>query len=204
VTKQEIAEPLPRGRHGLTREQVVESQRSRIFRAMAEVMAEKGYVATSVSDVLRAAKVSRETFYEQFESKEDCFMSAHQAAVDVVMASAFAAPPVSGTPLERFEHGLRTLLDAIADHPELSRLFMIEVFAAGPQALERRAALQRRWAQGLDAAFGRKTAGDRFANEALVAAISSMITARLAAGDLKGIRALRRPLVGLARRLHGA
>jgi AcrR family transcriptional regulator len=166
-------------------------------------MAEKGYVATSVADVLRAAKVSRETFYEQFESKEDCFMSAHQAAADVVMASAFPAPPVSGTPLERFERGLRTLLDAIADQPELSRLFMIEVFAAGPQALERRAALQRRWAQGLDATFGRKTAADRFANEALVAAINSMIIGRLATGDLKGIRALRRPLVGLARRLHG-
>ena len=40
---------------------------------MAQVMAEKGYVATTVADVLRAAKVSRETFYEQFESKEDCF-----------------------------------------------------------------------------------------------------------------------------------
>jgi AcrR family transcriptional regulator len=203
VTKQEIAEPLPRGRHGLSREQVVESQRSRIFRAMAEVMAEKGYVATSVADVLRAAKVSRETFYEQFESKEDCFMRAHEAAVQVVMTQAFAAPAADGPPLERFDRGLKTLLDAIADHPELSRLFMIEVFAAGPQALERRAALQRLWAQGLDRVFGRRTAADRFANEALVAAISSMVTARLAAGDLKGIRALRKPVVGLARRLHG-
>jgi AcrR family transcriptional regulator len=171
---------------------------------MAEVMAQKGYVATSVADVLRAAKVSRETFYEQFESKEDCFMSAHQAAVEVVMASAAAAPPVTGTPIERFDRGLRTLLDAIADHPEQARLFMIEVYAAGPHALERRAELQRRWAQLLDRAFGRRTAADRFANEAIVAATSTMITSRLAAGDVKGIRALRRPLVELARRIHAA
>jgi AcrR family transcriptional regulator len=204
VTKQETVEPLPRGRHGLTREQVVQSQRSRIFRAMAEVMAQKGYVATTVADVLRAAKVSRETFYEQFTSKEDCFMSAHAAAVETVMASAASAPPVSGTGLERFDRGLKTLLDAIADNPELSRLFMIEVFAAGPQALERRAELQKGWAQLLDRAFGRRTAGDRFANEAIVAATSAMITARLAAGDIKGIRALRRPIVELARRIHGA
>jgi AcrR family transcriptional regulator len=204
VTKQETVEPLPRGRHGLTREEVVQSQRSRIFRAMAEVMAQKGYVATSVADVLRAAKVSRETFYEQFESKEDCFMSAHEAAVQEVMAAASTAPPAGGTALERFDRGLKTLLDAIADHPELSRLFMIEVYAAGPQALERRAALQRRWAGLLDNAFGRRTSADRFANEAIVAAISTMVTSRLAAGDIKGIRALRRPLVGLARRLHGA
>ena len=204
MTKQEAVEPLPRGRHGLTREQVVESQRSRIFRAMADVMAEKGYVATSVADVLRAAKVSRETFYEQFDSKEDCFMSALEAAVRQVMAAAAAAPPAGGTPLERFDRGLGTLLDAIADNPELSRLFMIEVFAAGPPALERRAALQARWAELLGRTFGRRTAADRFANEAIVAATSTMVTARLATGDVKGIRALRRPLVGLARRLHGA
>ena len=203
MTQQGANETLPRGRHGLTREQVVESQRTRIFRAMAETMAEKGYAATSVADVLRAAKVSRETFYEQFDSKEDCFMSALEAAVDVVLAAAFSTPPAGGTPLERFDRGLRTYLDALAAQPALSRLFLIEVYAAGPAALERRAAVQRRFAAVLDDTFGRRTAGDRFANEAIVAATSSMVTARLAAGDLKGLRALRRPLVGLARRLHG-
>jgi AcrR family transcriptional regulator len=203
VTKQAEVEPLPRGRHGLTREQVVQSQRTRIFRAMAETMAEKGYAATSVADVLRAAKVSRETFYEQFESKEDCFMSALEAATDAVLAQAFATPPAGGTPLERFDRGLRTYLDALAAQPELSRMFLIEVYAAGPAALERRAAVQNRFARGLDSIFGRRTAGDRFANEAIVAATSSMVTARLAANDLKGLRALRKPLVGLARRMHG-
>ena len=101
MTKQGIVEPLPRGRHGLTREEVVQSQRSRIFRAMAEVMAQKGYVATTVGDVLRAAKVSRETFYEQFDSKEDCFMSALEAAIDGVMASAAAATRQSATARRR-------------------------------------------------------------------------------------------------------
>src|SRR3954465_3060324 len=99
---------LPRGRHGLTREQVVQSQRGRIFRAMADTMAEKGYAATSVADVLRVAKVSRETFYGQFASKGDCFMSGLEAATGVVLAQAFATRPVEGTPLERFSHGLRT------------------------------------------------------------------------------------------------
>jgi AcrR family transcriptional regulator len=203
VTKQAGPEPLPRGRHGLSRAEVVASQRGRIFRAMAETMAQKGYAATSVADVLRAAKVSRETFYEQFDSKEDCFMSALEAAVDAVLRAAFDAPPADGTPLERFDHGLRTYLDALAAQPALSRLFLIEVYAAGPAALERRSAVQQRFAYALGRTFGRRTAGDRFANEALVAATSSLVTARLAAGDLKGLRNLRRPLVGLARRLHG-
>ena len=72
--------PLPRGRHGLSREQVEASQRLRLMRAMAEVMAEKGYARTSVADILRRARVSRETFYELFDSKEDCFMSAFEQA----------------------------------------------------------------------------------------------------------------------------
>ncbi len=72
--------PLPRGRHGLSREQVEASQRLRLMRAMAEVMAEKGYARTSVADILRRARVSRETFYELFDSKQDCFMSAFEQA----------------------------------------------------------------------------------------------------------------------------
>jgi hypothetical protein len=52
--------------------------------------------------------------------------------------------------------------------------------------------------------FGRRTAADRFANDAIVAATNSMVTSRLATGDIKGIRGLRRPLVELARRIHGA
>jgi AcrR family transcriptional regulator len=203
MSKQGSVQTLPRGRHGLSREEVVASQRARIFRAMAETMARKGYAGTSVTDVLRAAKVSRETFYEQFDSKEDCFMSALEAAVDVVLQAAFAPPPGDGTPLQRFDRGLRTYLEALAAQPELSRLFLIEVYAAGPAALERRAAVQQRFADVLGRTFGRRTAADRFANEALVAATSSLVTARLAANDLDGLRALRRPLVGLARRLHG-
>ena len=203
MTQQGAIEPLPRGRHGLTREQVVQSQRARIFRAMADTMADKGYAATSVADVLRAAKVSRETFYEQFDSKEDCFMSALEAATDVVLAQAFATRPTGGTPLHRFDRGLRRSLDARAAPPALSRLVRSAVREAGQAALERRAAVQRRFAAVLDDTFGRRTAGDRFANEAIVAATSSMVTARLAANDLKGLRALRRPLVELARRVHG-
>src|SRR3954466_6897726 len=104
---------LPRGRHGLTREEVVGSRRGRVFRAMAETMARKGYAATSVSEVLRAAAVSRETFYEQFSSKEDCFVAAFEAAVQGVLGKVRDAPGAGGSPLERFEGGLRAYLDAL-------------------------------------------------------------------------------------------
>ena len=196
-------ERLPRGPHGLTRDEVVGSQRARIFGAMAEAMAERGYAATSVGEVLRRARVSRETFYEQFESKEDCFMSAFEAAVGTVLTASFDGGPASArSALERFDRGLAAYLDALTAFPALARLFLLEVYAAGPSALARRATLQQRFAETLHATFGSQTAADRFADEALVAATSSMVTARLAADDLDGLRSLHRPLVDLARRLH--
>src|SRR3954470_3349772 len=193
---------LPRGRHGLTREQVVGSQRARIFRAMAETMARKGYAATSVSEVLRSAGVSRETFYEQFTGKEDCFIAAFEAAVASVLGTVRDAPGTGGTPLERFERGLRAYLDALAGDPAFARVMLIEVYAAGPAAMQRRAELQRGFVDALDETFGRRTAGDRFANEALVATISSMVPARLAVDDAEGLRALHRPLMQFVRRVH--
>lgn len=93
---------LPRGRSALSRQEVDRSQRERILWAMAETMAAKGYGATSVADVLRAAGVSRRTFYEQFASKADCFMSAFEEAADVVFGPAFEQDGTSGEPLERF------------------------------------------------------------------------------------------------------
>jgi AcrR family transcriptional regulator len=198
-----VSQRLPRGPHRLTREQVVQSQRSRMLRAMAEVMAEKGYAATSVTDVLRKARVSRETFYQQFSSKEDCFMGAFEAAVEIVLDRARATPPQKGPPLERFGRGLRAYLDALAAQPAFARLFLIEAYAAGPNVVELRAVLQQRFADTVNDLFGARSAADRFANEALVAAIGAMVTARIAADDLDGLRALHRPLMQYARRTQG-
>jgi len=202
--QEDVAPRLPRGPHQLTREQVVLSQRTRMLRAMADVMAEKGYAATSVGEVLRTARVSRETFYEQFSSKEDCFMGAFEAAVEIVLGRVLEVPAHDGPPLERFGRGLRAYLDALASHPEFARLFLVEVYAAGPRAAELRAVLQQRFTDAVNDALGARTAADRFANEALVAAIGAMATARIVAGDLDGLRALHRPLMRYARRLEAA
>ena len=194
---------LPRGRHGLSRQEVIDSQRNRIFTAMATVMAEKGFAGTSVADVLAEAGVSRETFYEQFTSKTDCFMSAMESAVVTIFSSAWDTDGAETQDGWRgFERALRAYLDALAANPTQARMFLIEVYAAGPEALARRAAIQELIAEVLNQMFGARSAADRFANEVLVAGISSLVTSRLAVGDLDGLRALDRPLTELARRLH--
>jgi AcrR family transcriptional regulator len=192
---------LPAGRHGLTREEVTASQRTRILMALADTMVEKGYVATTVADVLRAAGVSRETFYEQFSSKEDCFLSAFEYAMQYALAGTSGPVPRGVPPLERFGRGLRVYLDTIAAQPAFARLFLIEVYAAGPAAWRRRFELQQREVERLQKVLGARSKRDRFAAEALVSATVSMVTARLAADDLDGVRALYGPLTDLAGRL---
>jgi AcrR family transcriptional regulator len=195
-------EPLPRGRHRLSRDEVADSQRQRLLRAMAEAMAEKGYALTSVADVLRRARVSRETFYELFDSKEDCLMSAFENAYAAIGAAMAAS--ASGSSREKtggpIAGVLEDYLGAIAADPVTARVFLIEVYAAGPAAIERRAALQQQLIDLLAAGM-RADDRDRFAVEAGIAAIASMVTARLAVGDVDGIRALRDPILELFDRL---
>src|ERR687883_326916 len=85
--------PLPRGPHNLTRDHVLTSQRERMIDAMADVVAAKGYAATTVGDVVAGAGVSRKTFYEHFRDKEDCFLAAFDSGLDLVLGAIHAAQP---------------------------------------------------------------------------------------------------------------
>lgn len=190
---------LPRGPHKLPREQVVDSQRARLMRAMAEATAENGYVQTSVADVLGRARVSRETFYQQFSSKQDCFIAAYEQAAGGVLAMLERESGSVGAPLERFARAIELYLETLAAEPAFARLFMVEVYAAGDEVLERRAQIQERFESLLIDGSGARSATERFACRVLVAAIITMVTARLAARDIDGLRALREPLVDLAR-----
>lgn len=194
---------LPRGRHGLTREQVASAQRDRILLALADTMAAKGYVATTVADVLRRAGVSRETFYQLFASKQDAFMAAFDAAATLLMAKTMdrsdRADPASG-PLDRFDRALGAYLDGLADEPAFARTFLVEVYAAGPEAMARRAALQERVVDLLvhELGFGEE---HRVACELVVAGTAALVTPMLVQGDLAGVRGLRTPLVEVMARL---
>ena len=194
---------LPRGRHRLTREEVFASQRGRMLKAMALAVGDKGYTGIAVADVVAGAGVSRETFYQHFADKEECFLAAYEMAVDTMrqaMADALAGRPAD--PLARFDRALRAYLDLLSSEGAISRVFLVDVYAAGPRALERRREVQDDFVDVIAEIFAAKTAGDRFACEALVAAISSMVTVRVAAGEFEALPGLRRRLVEVARRMR--
>jgi AcrR family transcriptional regulator len=130
-------------------------QRSRILDAIARVVADRGYEAATVADVVRAAGVSRTTFYEQFASKEACFLEAYRHGVDAVddriRAAVHAAGP--GGWRAQLRAGIRGYLDALAADPALARTSLHEVHLAGPEALDARADALRRFAGRYHATF---------------------------------------------------
>ena len=181
--------------------------------AMAEAMSEQGYVRTSVADVITRAGVSRETFYQQFRSKQDCFLAAFdasaavlftpgidQGALDVDANQAVGAATDPTTPLARFDALLDRYLRGLAAHPDHARLFLVEVYAAGPEAIERRMELQATVAEAIGRLFDVHDDVGRFACQALVAAISALVTPPLVARDLDALVALRAPIVSLVER----
>jgi AcrR family transcriptional regulator len=148
-----LSERLPRGRHGLPREAVTESQRNRIHQAMVEVVSERGYPETRVVDVISVAGVSRKTFYELFDSKEDCFLAAYDVLLENLLGEATEAfESKSGQPwAERVAAALEILLRHLSQHPDEARFAIVEVLAAGPKALARRDSALRQFTGFLEA-----------------------------------------------------
>lgn len=204
----DVVTRLPRGRHGLSREEVAEAQRVRILVALAEAMAEKGYVNTTVADVLERAGVSRETFYQRFSSKQDAFMAAFDTAGEMALhtlSGGSGEQPEPGSdsstdPVDRFAAGLRTYLATLVAQPAFARMFLVEVYAAGPEAIARRAAFQHRVVAAM---VGRLGFGERnrFACELVVAGTAALVTPLLVAGELEAISALEDDVVTSLRRL---
>lgn len=169
---------------------------------MAEACAQFGFVDTSVKAVLERANVSRLTFYELYASKLDCFLDALDVVGEVLVAElGGSSTRREGTALDRAERGIDRYLDAIANNLPFARLYIVEVHAAGPVALQRRAELQSQLVDQLVRSVGAKDAEARFACEAFVAAVSALVTLPVATGDVDAIRALRDPFVGLIGRL---
>jgi AcrR family transcriptional regulator len=138
---------LPRGPHRLAREVIEASQRGRLLDAMAEVVAEKGYAATTVADVIARAGVSRRTFYEYFRDKEACFLDAYDTGVEILLDSVRQAGDGIEDPLERTRARVRAYLAVLASEPAFARTFLIEIAAAGPHALARRQDVYGRFAE---------------------------------------------------------
>lgn len=195
---------LPPGRHRLSREQVESSQRGRMLLAIATVVAEKGYQRATVADVLRRARVSRDTFYQYFRDKEACFLTALQQGADALsgIIEDSVEHEVDAAAGERFERILRVYLAALAAEPTLTRVFFLESYAAGESAWQARFAVQEQFTRTIAANFADDESWStlpepEFASRMLVGAISSLVTATVAADQTEALPGLSEPILDL-------
>ena len=121
---------------GWTREQAASHQRARIYAAMIELVAERGYGAVTVRELVRFAGVSPRTFYEHFADKDECFLRTYGLIVRRSTKQVGAAQRDCDDWRERLRLALRAWADGIVREPQAARLALVEAFAGGPAALE--------------------------------------------------------------------
>lgn len=175
---------LTGGPHGIPPDVVRDVQRGRVLAATLAVVGEQGFRAASVSSILARAHVSRRTFYELFEDREDCFLQTYEETseqlLEVVARACRQAQPGRGA-----DAGLRALLGLLADEPAVARICVIEALAAGPAAATRRAHVMDQLAVMLAGQLGER---GRMRARLLVGGVHELVHDRLHAGA--GLRTL--------------
>ena len=138
TTAQAGIERLPRGPHRLSREQVENHQRGRIIAAMIAAAGTKGYASTTIGDITRRARVSRDTFYEQFANKEQCLLAAYDATTRELLEEMVAAGTSQPSYVEGIRDGVRAYLRFWSERAAAARVWSLEILAAGEEALVHR------------------------------------------------------------------
>jgi AcrR family transcriptional regulator len=192
------ADRLPPGRHGLSRVFVAENQRERLLNGVVDAVAEHGWNATTIARITEATKISRRTFYEHFEGREDCFAAAYEMIEAHVLEAMLAAPGADGPWPDRVRARLAALLDTLARDAAVARCFLVEPLAAGGEI-----AARYREAMGLLAATLRPEPPPSQLNmevrdQALIGGIATLIVRRLNSGGARRLPELLPDLTELA------
>jgi AcrR family transcriptional regulator len=197
-------EPLPRGRHSLSAEEVRASQRERILAAMLQCVGEEGYAATTVPKVVATARVSRNGFYALFQDKLECFL----ALCDEMSADfldelyAFATEPDWRRALDG---GMRAYLRFWQERPEFSRAYLVELPSAGPRAWAQRDRQFKRYELMFDELAARARKADpslpplaQMVSRLLVLGITELVALEVREGRIHRLELLHDPLFELA------
>lgn len=130
--------PLPRGRHGLNRADVVSAQRERLLIAATELLAARGYGALSAKEICSRAGASLTAFYQCFETKEECIFAAYERFIDVLVTRLLAITDDDDAWEQYIWALVSEYLDVLRSDPVVARAFQVEMDAVGALAREKR------------------------------------------------------------------
>ncbi|MGN6216777.1 MAG: TetR/AcrR family transcriptional regulator [Solirubrobacterales bacterium] len=114
-----------------------QAQYQRIIDAMIESCAEKTFAATTITDIVARAHISRTTFYKHFEDKRACFDAAIAYCVEELRAIAAAAQQPDDAPGDATRKAATAVVEALAARPGLAQLLSGDAIAVDPTAVER-------------------------------------------------------------------
>lgn len=118
----------------------------RVMVGMVQAVEEKGYAATTIADIARAAKISRRTLYEHFVDKEACFLAAYSMMSDGLISAVVQASRTEGDGFARLNAASIAYLSGLALQPEVARSFLTEINAVGQAGVELRCVVNQRFA----------------------------------------------------------
>jgi AcrR family transcriptional regulator len=119
-------------------EHVARHQKARLEGAMVEAVARHGFAGTTLRELVALAGVSRTTFYEHFESKQDCFLSTFDEIVAEVgerVGRAYREPEDFRA---RLVAGLAAFMDLAVEEPAAARLAAVESLTLGAAGVAHR------------------------------------------------------------------
>lgn len=189
---------LPPGRHGLSRAAIAENQRERLLNGVVEAVAEHGWNATTIAKIIAAAKISRRTFYEYFEGKEDCFGAAYEMIEAHVLDTILTAPGACEEWPDRVRARLAALLDVLAADEAVARCFLVEPLAAGGEVTVRYREAMQLLAATLRPEPPPSQLDMEVRDQALIGGIATLIVRRLNSGGAARLPDLLPDLVELA------
>ncbi len=117
---------------GTPREENERNQRERLFAAMVATVAEKGYDATTVADLVSLSGVSRSAFYRHYDDKKGCFLAAVEAMVEPALTR-IGSDESAPAGMERARQAFESLMGLIVAQPAAAKMCIVEVYAAGPE-----------------------------------------------------------------------
>jgi AcrR family transcriptional regulator/DNA-binding MarR family transcriptional regulator len=180
--------------------QVSEVQRARMLQSAVAVISEVGYGEMSVARVAGRARVSRRTFYDSFEDREDCFLAVFDEAVARIVGLVAGAYAGKKGWQERVRAALAALLECFEQEPEVASLVVVEALGAGPRVRERRAEVLERLSGAIHEAGARAKAGHGLSSltgEGVVGAVLSVIHTRLSQQRRGSMLELLNPLMSM-------
>jgi AcrR family transcriptional regulator len=180
---------------------VAQNQRERILAAVADVTSAASYAEMTVEDIIVTAGVSRRTFYEHFENKEQAFLAAYDEASARLLAAVRAAYESQQGFGERIRAGIEAFLFLLAADPPFARMCIVEVMAAGPEAVARRNAVMGAFAELIEENARERLAEPPPSNltaETVVGGIYDVVYTRILRGEIRELPTLAPDLVQTA------